>query len=66
MTDSDAWLTPAEVADILRLDKRAVLRKLGDGTRGTIAHIDIGYRTKRVRRSALDAFLREHEGARCN
>jgi len=57
MTDTDPLLTPKEVADELRIDKRKVLKMLGDGTDGTIPHVDLGYRTKRVRRSALDTFL---------
>lgn len=63
--NNDPLLTTAEVADELRIDLRQLYKLL---RRGKIAYLDMGHRTKRVRRSALDAYLAQcEEGAReCN
>ena len=60
MTDNDPLLTTAEVADELRIDLRGVYRLFRDNK---LVFLDLGYRSKRVRRSALDAYLLECEGA---
>ena len=58
MTATDPLLTPSEVATELRVDKRTVLDLLRSGK---LPHIDLGWRTKRVRRSALDQYLVDQE-----
>ena len=60
---TDPLLTPAEVANELGVNTRTVYAKLRTGE---IAHINFGYRTKRIRRSALDEYIKQHEGEACN
>ena len=60
---SDPLMTPREVAQELRVDKRTVLRMIRTNE---IDAIDIGYRTKRIRRSVLDKFLADRETGACN
>lgn len=59
----EEMLTPAEVAQELKLDTRTVYRLL---RRKVIPHIDLGYRTKRIRRSALDAYIAARETDECS
>ena len=51
---TDKLLTPQEVADELRVSKRTVLRLI---TSDDLDAINLGHRTKRIRRSALDEYL---------
>lgn len=57
-TTADQLLTPDQVAEELQVDKRTVL---GMFRRGELAHISLGHRTKRVRRSELDQYLAARE-----
>ena len=62
--NSQQLLTPAEVAEELRVQKRTVLKLINDGT---LPCLDLGHRTKRIRRDDLDAYLlKAREGAACN
>lgn len=63
MTAPDPLLTPTEVAAELRLDKRTVLDLLRSGI---LPHINLGYKTKRIKRSALDQYLADREAGTCN
>lgn len=55
MTDIDQLLTPAEVAELLKLQPSTLVewRRLRKGPR----HIRVGHRTVRYRRSDIDAWL---------
>lgn len=57
-TGGGDMLTPAEVATELRVDVRTVYGLLRSGA---LPHANLGYRTKRVRRTALDAYLAARE-----
>jgi excisionase family DNA binding protein len=59
----DPLLTPAEVADELRIDTRTVYKLLRSQT---LPHLDLGHRTKRISRSALDAYKKETETGECS
>jgi excisionase family DNA binding protein len=59
----DPLLTTQEVANELRLNIHTVYRLI---RRGELAHVDAGYRTKRVKRSALDKYKAEREVPKCN
>ena len=63
MSENDPLLTPEEVAEVLRISKRKVLDMLNDGV---LPHLDIGYRTKRIRQSELDAFLEQGGVGECS
>jgi excisionase family DNA binding protein len=54
----NAMLTPAEVAGELRVDIRTIYGLIREGT---LPHINLGWRTKRIRRSVLDAYIKERE-----
>jgi excisionase family DNA binding protein len=60
---TDRLLTPAEVAAELRIDKRSIYALLREGT---LPHIDLGHRTKRIKRSALDQYLSDREAGTCS
>lgn len=60
---TDTLLTPADVAKELGLNKRTIYAMLRSGE---LPHVDLGYRTKRIRRSALDEYIKQHEGEACN
>lgn len=60
----DPLLTPDEVAKELRISKKALFRKMH---KGDIAYMDLGHRTKRIARSALDSYkARSVGGQSCN
>lgn len=63
MTATDPLLTTSEVATELRVDVREVYKLL---RAGTLPHINLGHRTKRIRRSALDQYLQDRETSTCN
>ena len=63
MTTPDPLLTAAEVAAELRLDKRTVYGLLRSGK---LPHINLGHRTKRIKRSALDQYLADQEAGACS
>ena len=58
MTATDPLLTTFEVAAELRIDIREVYKLL---RAGTLPHINLGHRTKRIRRSALDQYIKDRE-----
>ena len=60
---NNGLLTPAEVADELRLDVRTVYALLRTGE---LPHIDLGWRTKRIRRADLDTYIASREAGRCS
>lgn len=59
----DDLLTPAEVAQELQLEVGTVYRLI---RRGALPHVDLGYRTKRIRRSVLDAYIAARETSECS
>ena len=59
----DPLLTPAEVARELRLDTRTVYKLLRSRE---LPHINFGYRTKRIRRSVLNAYKEKQESNGCS
>lgn len=59
----DKLLTPTEVAAELRLEVGTVYRLF---RREALPYIDLGHKTKRVRRSALDAYIKEREAGECS
>jgi len=63
MTATDPLLTAAEVAAELRIDKRTVYHLLRSGQ---LPHINLGFRTKRIKRSALDQYLTDRGVDTCN
>lgn len=52
------WLTPAQVADELQVDKRTVLRLIREGG---LQASHLGHRTVRISRAALGEFMAKHE-----
>ena len=56
--DLNPLLTPSEVADKLRIDVRSVYVLLRSGV---LPHLDLGYRTKRIRATDFEAYLRAGE-----
>ena len=63
MATTDPLLTTSEVAKELRIDVRQVYQLL---RQGKMAYIDLGHRTKRIRRSALDQYLADREASPCS
>lgn len=63
MTTPDTLLTAAEVAAELRLNLRTVRNMMRSGK---LPYIDLGHRTKRIKRSALDQYLSDREVGACN
>lgn len=63
MTATDPLLTTFEVAAELRVDIREVYKLL---RAGALPHINLGHRTKRIRRSALDQYLADREADTCS
>lgn len=63
MTASDPLLTTSEVAIELRVDVRQVYQLL---RAGILPHINLGHRTKRIRRSALDQYVKDREADTCS
>ena len=59
-TPPPEYLTPQEVADILRVDVMEVYRLRQDGE---LPGIKFGHRTLRFKREDLDAFLTSHKDA---
>lgn len=57
-TPPDTLLTTFEVAAELRIDIREVYKLL---RAGALPHINLGHRTKRIKRSALDQYLKDRE-----
>jgi excisionase family DNA binding protein len=55
-------LTTKEVADELRISQRQVYALIREGT---LPAVDLGHRTKRVRRAALDAYVTAREVKPC-
>ena len=66
--DNDTLLTPDEVAEKLRINKRVLFREHLGNEPGKLAYIDLGHRTKRIRQSDLDAYLANCQGVgtQCN
>ena len=58
--ENDPLLTTEEVAAELRLGRSAIHKLLRSGE---LPSINLGHRTKRVRRSELEKFIAEREGA---
>lgn len=54
--DNDPLLTTSEVAAELRIKRTAMYALLRSGK---LPYLDLGYNTKRIRRSDLDAYLAE-------
>lgn len=60
---TDPLLTTAQVAEELGLDIRKVYQLLRGGE---LAHINLGFKTKRIRRSALNQYLADREVGPCS
>ena len=60
---TDPFLTPAEVAEELRIDTRTVYTLIRSGQ---LKCIDLGHRTKRIYRSDLDVFITDRETKHAN
>ncbi len=58
MLTPDPLLTTYEVAVELRVDIRQVYRLL---RAGELPHVNLGHRTKRIKRSVLDRYLKDRE-----
>lgn len=59
----DKLLTPAEVADLLRLDIRTIYRLVKDDELAPVYRI--GHRTIRIPQATLDAYLDGREQTPC-
>ena len=60
---NDPLLTAEEVAEELRQNKRTIYALMRTGH---LPYIDLGFRTKRIRRSVLDQKLKDREAGACS
>ena len=63
MIPTDPLLKPIEVATELRIDVRQVYKRMREGS---LPYIDLGHRTKRIKRSVLDQYLEGREAGPCS
>ncbi len=63
MLNNDEYLTPFEVATELRIDVNTVYRMMRGGE---LPHLNLGYKTKRISRIALDNYKKSKEVGSCN
>lgn len=54
--ENEELLTPQEAADELRISVKTVQALLRNGT---LPHLDLGYRLKRIRRADLNTYIEQ-------
>jgi len=61
MTATDTYLTPQEVAQMLRFDNRKSLYAISGAGEGELHYIQVNSHKRLYRLSTVEAWLREHE-----